>query len=154
MNKWDIVEEREESMKRLKDKLDLSLSQVKKVPIVMISAKTGRKLNRLMDMILETHAMWNKRIATSPLNNWLREMQARHPPPLTQGRPNKMRYITQIKARPPTFALWVSRPQDISLSYRRYLINGMREDFTIPGVPIRLMLRTSNNPYHDSGHKP
>lgn len=149
VNKWDIVEEREESMKRLKDKLDLSLSQVKNIPTVMISAKTGRKLNRLMEMILETHDMWNKRVATSPLNNWLREMQAHHPPPLTQGRPNKMRYITQIKARPPTFALWVSRPHDIPHSYRRYLMNGMREDFNIPGVPIRMMLRTSKNPYHN-----
>jgi len=148
VNKWDIVENREEALVKLQDKLDFSLAQLKNVPTATISAlKGGRRLEKMMDRVLNTYHTWNKRLPTSPLNQWLSDMQAHHPAPLTQGRPNKLRYMTQIKSRPPTFAVWVSRPQDISESYKRYLINGLRQDFDIPGVPIRLVWRTSHNPY-------
>lgn len=151
VNKWDIAEDKEEILKKLKDKLDLSLSQVKNIPTVNISAlKGGRRLSTLMKRMLGTYKIWNKRVKTRPLNLWLKEMEARHPAPLTQGRPNRLRYITQIKTRPPTFAMWVSRPQDLPNTYKRYLINGLREDFEIPGVPVRLLIRTSENPYHNT----
>ena len=147
VNKWDVVSDRAELLKDIQYKLEKSLPQVKHIPIVTISALKGGRLNKLMHGVFETYQLWNKRISTSKLNRWLSMMVAHHPAPLTQGRQNKMRYMTQVKARPPSFAVWVSRPKDIPDSYERYLVNGLREDFDLPGIPIRLYLRTSKNPY-------
>jgi|AntRauTorcE11897_2_1112592.scaffolds.fasta_scaffold08920_2 GTP-binding protein len=149
VNKWDEVENRAELLKEFRYRLNKSLPQVKDIPIVTISALNGRRLDKLMDAVFETYDLWNSRVATAKLNRWLSMMVSHHPAPLSQGRPNKMRYMTQIKARPPSFAIWVSRPKDVPDSYERYLVNGLRDDFDLPGVPIRLFLRTSKNPYSD-----
>jgi GTP-binding protein len=100
-----------------------------------------------MPAVLATHEAWNRRIGTPTLNRWLGAVQARHPPPLVHGRRLKLRYITQANIRPPTFALFASTPSELPDSYRRYLVNLMREDFDLPGVPIRMMLRKGKNPY-------
>ena len=148
MNKWDDVDDRQEVLDELEYKLDTSLPQVKRIPVVTMSALHRTRLDTLMKRIFEIYQLWNKRVPTAKLNRWLSMMVSHHPPPLTQGRPNKIRYMTQIKARPPSFAVWVSRPKDVPESYEKYLVNGLREDFDLPGVPIRLSLRTSKNPYH------
>ena len=147
INKWDIAKDKTDKIEHAKYKLETSLGQVKDVSFVTISALKKRGLKKLMNEVLRTYDIWNKRIGTGKLNRWLKMMEAHHPPPLSQGRPNRLRYITQIKSRPPSFALWVSKPKDISDSYKRYLINGLRESFDMPAVPIRISIKTSKNPY-------
>lgn len=149
VNKWDTVKNREETLEELKYQLSRSLPQVKDVPIVTVSAINGQRVDKLMDGVLEAYKYWNSRVPTGKLNRWLRQMESQNPAPLVQGRQNRLRYITQIKARPPTFALWVSRPDDYPESHERYLINGLRRDFDLPGVPVRVVLKTSKNPYAD-----
>lgn len=149
INKWDIAEDRSESLQAFRDRLERSLAQLPDVPVVTMSALKNKRVDDLLDLAMQAYDNWNKRVPTGPLNRWLAGMESRHPAPLTQGRPNRLRYIAQIKSRPPTFALWVSRPQDLPDSYRRYLMNNLRQDFSIQSVPIRLMLRTSKNPYKD-----
>ena len=146
-NKWDAIDNHKEVIAEIEYRLDVSLGQIKNLPVVRLSALTGRHVEKLMKSVFTTFDLWSKRIRTAKLNGWLAAMEARHPPPLVDGKPNRLRYITQIKVRPPTFALWCARPDDIPESYRRYIVNGLREDFDIPGVPIRLLLRTSKNPY-------
>ena len=147
VNKWDTIENRNEKLEEIKYKLTTSLAQTRDLPVVTLSALNGRNIERLLDLALETYEIWNKRIATSGLNRWLARMESQNPPPLVGGRPNRLKYITQIKTRPPTFVLWLSKPQDLPDTYKRYIINGLREQYDIPGVPVRLMLRTSKNPY-------
>lgn len=147
VNKWDIVDDREEAREDLKYKIEKSLAQIKDIPWVTISAKNGKRINRLLDTVLETYEVWNKRINTGKLNRWLMMMESRNPAPLVNGRQNRLKYITQIKTRPPTFALWVSRPEKLPPAYKRFIINGLRKDYDIPGVPIRLLVRRSKNPY-------
>ena len=117
------------------------------IPTVTISALKERNLDRMLDAVMKIYRIWNMRITTGRLNRWLEGMVSAHPPPLAQGRTNKVRYMTQIKSRPPTFAVWVSKPKDLPESYKRYLVNGLRETFGLEGTPIRLNLRTSKNPY-------
>jgi len=117
------------------------------VMVVTLSALTGKKVDKLMESMMVAYNNWNKRITTGQLNRWIEGIESRHPAPLTQNRPNRLRFIAQIKTRPPTFALWVSKPQDIPGSYKRYVIKNLRDDFDLRHVPIRLMLRTSKNPY-------
>lgn len=147
INKWDSVTNREEVIADFEYKLSTSLAQIKDIPFTTISAINGKNIDRLFEKALETYALWNKRISTGALNRWLAKMESQNPAPLTQGRHNRLKYITQIKTRPPTFALWVSRPQDLPQSYRRYITNGLRRDFDIHGIPVRLLVRTSKNPY-------
>lgn len=147
INKWDSIENREEVLEEIKYKLSISLAQIKDIPFVTISAINGRNINRLFDQVLVTYETWNKRIGTGGLNRWLADMESQNPAPLVHGRHNRLKYITQIKTRPPTFALWVSRPEELPDSYKRYLINGLRRDFKMPGVPVRLLVRKSKNPY-------
>jgi GTP-binding protein len=147
MNKWDIVEDKDRVRKEFSDRLERSLAQLPDIPFISMSALNGRNINKVMGAVLDVYQNWNKRLSTGQMNRWLGAMESRHPAPLTQNRPNRLRYITQIKTRPPTFALWVSRPDDLPDSYKRYLIRGIREDFGIEKVPIRLVLRTSKNPY-------
>jgi GTP-binding protein len=146
-NKWDIVGNQANATQRLRDRLETSLPQVKGVPVVHISALHRRNLDKLLEAVFDTYDIWNKRVATSPLNDWLGAMTETHPPPLARGRRIRIRYMTQIKTRPPTFALWVSQPTELSDAYLRYLENGLREDFGLPGVPLRLQMRKTRNPY-------
>ena len=146
-NKWDIVGNQANATQRLRDRLEKSLPQVKGVPVVHISALHRRNLDKLLDAVFDVYDIWNKRVATSPLNDWLAAMTEAHPPPLARGRRIRIRYMTQIKTRPPTFALWISQPTELSDAYLRYLENGLREDFGLPGVPLRLQMRKGRNPY-------
>lgn len=147
VNKWDAVEDREEALEQLNYKLEKSFAQVKDIPTITISALHNKNIGKLMDTALEIYDVWNRRVATGPMNRWLAAMESQHPAPLVQGKPNRLKYLTQIKNRPPTFALWVSRPKDLPTAYKRYIINGIRKDFDLPGIVIRLLVRTSKNPY-------
>ena len=100
-----------------------------------------------MRSVLAIYEVWNRRISTGKMNRWLAAMESQHPAPLVGGRPNRLKYISQIKTRPPTFALWVSQPKELPAAYRRYIINGIRKDFDLPGVAVRLLVRASKNPY-------
>ncbi len=148
VNKWDAVEKPEEALARLRDRLETSMPQVRGVPCITMSALAGKGLGRLMDAVIEQHKTWNRRISTSKLNQWLEEVVAHHPPPaLAGGRRLKIRYMTQAKARPPTFIIFASKPEELPEAYTRYLINGLRETFKLPGVPLRLFVRGGKNPY-------
>jgi GTPase len=147
VSKWDVVEDRQATLNRFRDRVTASLPQLQGVATVTVSGKTGQGLDRLMEAVLETYEVWNRRLATPVLNRWLAAVQERHPPPLVEGRRLKLRYMTQANVRPPTFALFASKPGELPESYRRYLVNAMREDFDLPGVPIRVMLRKGKNPY-------
>lgn len=147
MNKWDDVDDRKDTLEELEYKLAKSLPQVKRLPVATISALHNKRLDTLMARVFDIYDLWNRRVPTAKLNRWLSMMVSHHPPPLSQGRQNKIRYMTQIKARPPSFAIWCSKPKDVPDSYEKYLTNGLRDDFDLPGVPIRLFLRTSKNPY-------
>lgn len=147
INKWDVVEDREENLKGFKQAIKISLPQFKDVPVVTISALARRNFPKLLDAVMDVHRVWNRRVGTGVLNRWLSAVLAHNPPPLVQGRPLPLKYITQVNIRPPSFALFTTRPAELPDSYKRYLINGLRERFTIPAVPIRLMLRKPDNPY-------
>jgi GTP-binding protein len=153
LNKWDLVRDRQARLRELQADLDETLTQVRGVPMVPISARSSEGLDRLMQAVLEVHATWNKRIPTAALNRWLDVVTQRHPPPAVSGRRIKLKYLTQSKTRPPTFYLSVSRPEALPDAYRRYLINGLRENFGLAGVPIRLMLRSERNPYEGRKRK-
>jgi GTP-binding protein len=147
VNKWDAVADKQAALGRIRDRLQTSLPQLVGVRFVTLSAQTGAGMPKLMPAVLETHAAWNKHIPTPTLNRWLAAVQARHPPPLVSGRRLKLRYMAQANIRPPTFALFASKPGDLPDSYRRYLVNLLRDKFDLPGVPIRMMLRKGDNPY-------
>ena len=147
VNKWDSVKNRSDVLEEIKYKLSTSLAQIKDIEFATISAKNGRNIDKLFFKALKNYETWNRRIPTGGLNRWLARMESQNPAPLVSGRHNRMKYITQIKTRPPTFAMWVSRPKEIPDSHRRYIINGLRRDFDLPGVPIRLLVRASKNPY-------
>ena len=115
--------------------------------MVAVSGLTGEGLDRMMKAVLETHAVWNRRVPTHALNRWLEEAIAAHPPPAVSGRRLKLNYMTQAKARPPSFVLFCTRADAVPDDYKRYLVNGLRETFDLPGVPIRLMLREKENPF-------
>jgi len=149
VNKWDAVEDHAAALQQLRDRMETSLPQVRGVPTVTLSALRGQKLDKLMDAVLDIHRVWNRRVRTGPLNRWLPAMLEAHPPPLVRGRRLKIRYITQVKGRPPTFALFVSQAEEFPDSYLRYLVNGLRESFDLAGVPIRVVLRQPKNPYVD-----
>jgi GTP-binding protein len=117
------------------------------VALVPVSALTGKGLDRLMQAILEADALWNRRLPTHALNQWLQEVVEAHPPPAVSGRRIKLRYMTQANARPPTFVLFCSQPKALPESYSRYLVNALRDRFEMPGVPIRLNLRKGANPF-------
>jgi GTPase len=147
LNKWDRVPDREARLKELRLDLEETLTQVRGVPMVPISALSGEGIERLMKAVLDIYATWNKRVPTGALNRWLEAMTERHPPPAVTGRRIKLKYLAQSKTRPPTFYLSCSRPEALPDAYRRYLVNGLREDFGLAGVPIRLMVRAEKNPY-------
>jgi GTP-binding protein len=146
-NMWDDATGKNEIKKELRYRIDQSLGQVRGVPLVTISGLKGGGISKLMDAAFDIYRRWNIRLSTSRVNRWLEGMLEAHPPPLVQGRRLRIRYATQIKTRPPTFALFVSRPADLPDHYLRYLASGLREDFDMGGLPIRMVLRKGNNPY-------
>jgi GTP-binding protein len=151
LNKWDLVDNKKELLEELNYKLETGLAQVKNLPVVTISALNGKGLNGLMDTVLDTYKIWTKRIPTAKMNRWLAGRESQNPAPLVGGRSNRLKYITQINIRPPTFAMWVSRAPELPDTYKRYLTNALRQDFDLQGVPVRLLIRTSKNPFGDKG---
>ncbi len=151
VNKWDVVEDRQTRLADLKELFERLLPQLRGAPLVTVSAKTGRGIDRLQAAVLKAHDVWNRRVTTAQLNRWLAGMVAAHPPPAPGGRRIKLRYATQVKTRPPGFVVMCSHPDKVPESYSRYLVNGLREDFDMPGTPIRLTLRSQadRNPYKD-----
>jgi len=147
VNKWDLVRDRGEHLAALRETCQRLLPQVKGVALVPISAASGAGLDKLMQAILAAEELWNRRLKTHTLNQWLRETIEAHPPPAVSGRRIKLRYITQANARPPTFVLFCSQPKALPKSYSRYLVNSLRDSFDMPGVPIRLNLRKGDNPF-------
>ena len=145
-NKSDLITE-QSVLSKLREEADHWLPQVKGVPIIPMSGLTGRGLDRMLEAVVEQHRIWNIRIATNPLNKFLEQATDSHPPPAVSGRRLKIRYMTQPKARPPTFVLFCSRADAIPESYLRYLSNGLRNAFDLTGVPIRLNLKEKDNPY-------
>lgn len=150
INKWDQVSDPGPALARLRDRIETSLAQLKGVPIATLSARTGRGVDAVIDKAFGAYDVWNRRIPTARLNRWLAEVTERHPPPaVATSRRLRLRYLTQVRSRPPTFALFTQRPDELPESYLRYLVNALREDFDLPGVPIRLGLRKRENPYAD-----
>jgi GTP-binding protein len=147
LNKWDAVEAREPVLARIRDRMTASLPQLGGVALVPVSGLKGFGLDALMKAVVAGDAVWNRRVPTGALNRWLAAVQERHPPPLVGARRLRLRYITQVNTRPPTFALFASKPGELPESYRRYLVNSLRADFALPGTPIRVMLRQGDNPY-------
>lgn len=146
-NKWDLIDDPQAALAELREKTERLLPQVRGVQAVPVSAETGRGLDKLMDAVLRTHKVWNSRISTGRLNRWLEGILVRHPPPAVAGRRLKIKYITQVKTRPPGFVVSCSRPEVMPQSYVRYLVNSLRDAFDMPGVPIRVALRASENPF-------
>jgi GTP-binding protein len=147
LNKWDLCRDKRGTLRQLHDRLERSLPQTKGIVTVTLSALTGQNLDRLMSAVFRAYAVWNRRIATAQLNRWLDEVTGAHPPPAPRGRRIRLKYITQIKARPPTFALFGAQTNLLPKSYLRYLENGLRQDFDLPGTPLRIELRRGDNPY-------
>ncbi|MEO1249054.1 MAG: ribosome biogenesis GTPase Der [Pseudomonadota bacterium] len=147
VNKWDDVSDKQAAMGRVHDRLETSLAQVKGIPVVTMSALKGQGLGKLMKAVFAIYDTWNRRLSTGVLNRWLAEMLEHHPPPMVSGRRLKFRYVTQVKARPPTFALWTTRAKEVPESYLRYLVNNLREHFDLQGTPVRMLTRQGKNPY-------
>ena len=145
-NMWDAVTDKQAAMRQIRDRLQTSLAQLRGVPLVPISGLYSQGIGNLFAAIAEMDSVWSSRIATARLNRWLEGMLEAHPPPLVKGRRLRIRYMTQIKSRPPTFALFVSQ-NGLPESYLRYLIGGLRDEFGLAGVPLRMVLRKSSNPY-------
>ena len=145
--KWDLVEDPQAKLAEITEEAQRQLPQVRGAPIIALSAETGRGLDRLMPAVFKTHADWSTKVKTRDLNDWLSMAIQRHPPPAVAGRRIKPKYMAQTKARPPTFVLFASRADDLPESYRRYLVNSIRESFDLPGVPIRVTVKSNKNPY-------
>ena len=149
VNKWDLVEDKQATLKDLKETVAEKFAEASGVSVVTISAASGRNIDKLMKAILDAHAVWSRRISTAEINRWLQVALARHAPPQSKGRRIRIRYMTQPSARPPTFIAFCSQPGGIPESYMRYLTNSLREAFDMPGTPIRINLRKGANPYAD-----
>ncbi|HQT80396.1 MAG TPA: ribosome biogenesis GTPase Der, partial [Rhodopila sp.] len=147
LNKWDAVADRNAVRKAIQERLEESLSQMKGIPVVTLSALTGAGMNRLLPTVRAAHEVWNKRVPTGELNRWFEHALAAHQPPLVDGRRLKLRYVTQAKARPPTFVAFGTRAEKMPEDYQRYLVNSLRDTFKLPGTPIRLQLRGTKNPF-------
>jgi GTP-binding protein len=149
LNKWDLIKDQPDFLKRLHNQLSYNLPQVDALPVVPISAIRGYNLKKLMASVFEIYELWNKRLSTGELNRWFSFAIDNHAPPTVSGRRIKLKYITQIKSRPPTFVVFGTKNNEVPESYKRYLINRMREDLNMPGVPIRIMFRSPKNPYEE-----
>jgi GTP-binding protein len=148
--KWDLVEDPQKAFEELKNKANRLLPQSRGAPLVRLSALAGRGTDALMEAAFGVYEDWNTRIKTGELNRWLREAMERNPPPVVDGKRVKPRYITQVKARPPTFVLVCSRAAKLPETYQRFLLNGIRDAFGLPAVPMRIYVRqNSKNPFAD-----
>jgi len=147
VNKWDACADRQAAMGAIRDRLERSFPQTRGIPVVTLSALDGKGVDKLMQAVTAAYEVWNKRVPTAALNRWLEEVVAAHPPPAPGGRRVRLKYITQARNRPPTFAVACSRPDALPDSYLRYLENALRQDFDLPGTPIRIHMRRSRNPY-------
>lgn len=147
VNKWDTVSDGQARLREFREKFDRLLPQLRGAPLVPVSALTGRGLDRLCNAVIEMHQVWNRRVQTSRLNDWLAVETAAHPPPAPGGRRIRLRYITQVRTRPPGFVIMCQRADQVPEDYLRFLANGLRRDFDFPGVPLRLTLRKGKNPY-------
>jgi GTP-binding protein len=151
VNKWDLEDHKQEKLKALREAFERLLPQLRGAPLVTVSAKTSRGLDRLRAAVEQANAVWNRRIPTAKLNRWLEAAVSAHPPPAPGGRRIKLRYMTQARTRPPGFVVMCSNPSKLPESYTRFLINGLRDDFDLPGTPVRLWMRSQAeaNPYKD-----
>lgn len=147
LNKWDKIRNPSARLKEIENLLKHQLAQVQGIACIPVSAKRGWNLETLMEAIIEVNALWNRRLSTPQLNRWLAVQVEHHPPPPVAGRRPRLKYMTQLKIRPPTFAVFCTRAEELPDSYIKYLINGLRRDFQWPGVPLRIYLRSSKNPY-------
>ena len=147
VNKWDLKEKKVGAISKLRAQAEDKLRQLKGIPLVAVSGLTGEGLDRLMQAIVEAYNVWNRRVPTAALNRWFDKAQSAHPPPAVSGRRLKLNYITQAKARPPSFVLFCTRADALPDAYKRYLVNSLRENFDLPGTPIRLTLREKDNPF-------
>jgi GTP-binding protein len=147
VNKWDLIEDKNKKLAELREECERLLPQVRGVPLVTISGLQGRNIDRLMQAVFAIEKVWNTHISTAKLNRWLAGMTEQHPPPAVSGRRLKLRYMTQAKMRPPSFIVFASRPDALPQAYVRYLVNGLRESFNIPGAPIRMWVRGGRNPF-------
>ena len=149
VNKWDIADKKE-ALDKLNDKLATSLTQAEGVPTVTISALKKKGLDKLLSAVIKVYERWNVRIPTAPLNKWFRDVQDQNPAPLGKNKRRiKLKYITQAKTRPPSFYIFSSNPEGLPDSYLRYLTNQLRDTFKLHGIPIRISVRKSDNPYAD-----
>jgi GTP-binding protein len=148
--KWDLVEDQTQTLKDFKEHAERMLPQVRGAPVVALSAETGFGLDKLMPAVIKTYTNWSTKVKTRDLNDWLAMAIQRHPPPAVNGKRIKPKYVAQTKARPPTFVLFSSRANQMPEHYRRYLINSIRESFDLPGVPIRITIKSGANPYADA----
>jgi len=153
LDKWDLIEDRPATLKKLREDADHLLPQIRGVTLVPVSGLTGEGIDRLAQAIVGAYEVWNRRLPTAKLNQWLAGIIEHHPPPAVSGRRIKLRYLTQAKARPPSFVAFCSRPEALPEAWKRYLTNAIREDFKLPGVPIRLLLRKGENPYEGKDRK-
>ncbi len=154
VNKWDACRERDAALAGIRDRLERSLPQTRGIPVVTLSALQGHNIDALLAAVFRAYDVWNRRVPTADLNRWLEAVTASHPPPAVNGRRVRLKYMTQAKTRPPTFAIFVSKPQELPTSYLRYLENGLREAFDLPGTPIRINFRKGDNPYAGRKKKP
>jgi GTP-binding protein len=154
VNKWDLMGKQSSLIAALRTDADHLLPQVKGMPIVAVSGLMGEGIDRLMSSIEEAYAVWNRRVPTASLNRWFEQAVDANPPPAVSGRRLKLNYVTQAKARPPSFVLFCSRADAVPQSYLRYLVNSMREFFELPGTPVRITLREKANPFAHKRKRP
>ena len=147
LNKWDLIEDRQETLRELRLQAEEHLPQVKGLLVVPVSGRTGEGIDRLMDAVFAVYRQWNRRIPTARLNRWLADIVTHHPPPAVSGRRIKLKYMTQVKSRPPTFMVHCSRPDAMPESYLRYMANNLRQAFDLWSTPIRIHMRKTENPF-------
>ena len=153
LNKWDTVEHGSALFQGVRGALDDGFAQVKGVPLLTVSAVTGKGIDQLLQAAFETREAWSKRVSTGQLNRWFEEAVEKNPPPAPGGRRIKLRYATQVKTRPPSFVIFGTRVDQLPESYRRYLVNGMRRELGFGAVPVRLTFRAPKNPFDDKNNK-
>jgi GTP-binding protein len=151
--KWDLVEDQGATLKGFVEHAERMLPQLRGTPVVALSGETGKGVEKLMPAVLKSHKDWSTKVKTRDLNDWLQMAMQRHPPPSVGGKRIKPKYMAQTKARPPTFVLFSSRADQMPEQYRRYLINSLRESFDLPGVPLRITIKSGANPYAEGEAK-
>lgn len=147
LTKWDLIDDPSVKLSEIVEEAYRHLPQLRGAPVIALSAETGRGLDRLMPAVFKTHSDWSTKVKTRDLNDWLQMAIQRHPPPAVNGRRVKPKYMAQTKARPPTFVMFANRADQLPDHYRRYLINSLRESFDLPGVPMRLTVKSNRNPF-------